>query len=163
MYVTYVTCDPTCFVTRLWRLGSGSVPQDHPRQPGKRTSLTTPSPGMRPPNTLWSRRCSQPSPSPADQGRWLSSFHLACHSVRHLGRMFDLGFPQPSLISGLFEQPFLPHLLPGQYIHKNSPLQHCCFSELSRPKHVILIKLLNTEINQNFELLDWILVSCDQW
>ena len=65
---------------------------------------------------------------------------------RRLGRLFDAAFSRPCHISALHTN------FQGNRLYKNSHLQHFCrFRKLSRIKPLNLIKLLNTEMNQNLD------------
>ena len=89
-----------------------------------------------------------------------------CSSIRHLDRLFNMRFLQPCCSWSLFGWPLLPHNFQGKTAMK---ITHCstfgALHNLSRPIFFFfLIKLLNTEITQNLELQDWILLAkCDQW
>ena len=80
--------------------------------------------------------------------------------LRRFGTLFGTVYQQSRCISAVWGQPFLPHKFPGQYIHKNNHLQHFChLRKLSRSKPIILMKLPNTEIPHNLELLEWVLAK----
>ena len=81
-----------------------------------------------------------------------------------LGKLFDVGFPQPHRMSGLCEWPFLPHNFKGnKSIHKNIHTIFVVLENCQGQYFSILIKLLKNKFKiLNFRIA-YLLANYDQW